>query len=129
MKFSVQKRLASFRYAFAGIRIFLGTQHNVWIQIAIAVLTVVAGFILHIERLEWVMILSCIGLVLALEAVNTSIEYLADTVHPEMHDGIRKVKDIAAGAVLIASITAAIIGLIIFIPYLEMLLDQVFLAE
>jgi diacylglycerol kinase len=60
----------------------------------------------------------CIALVLALEAVNSAIEYLADKISPEQDPLIGKAKDIAAGAVLIAAIGAAIIGSLIFIPKL-----------
>lgn len=66
--------------------------------------------------MEWIAVCMCIGMVLSAEAVNSSIEALADLVSPEYNEAIKKTKDLAAGAVLILAITAAIIGLIIFIP-------------
>ena len=116
MGFSIKKQLISFRYAFAGIVHLLSTQHNAWIQSALAILVIAMGFFFKISPIEWCIVLLCIGTVLSLEAVNTSIEKLADTVHPGKHEGIRIAKDAAAGAVLIASFIALIIGLIIFAP-------------
>ncbi len=116
--FSVRKRIKSFSYAFAGIRLLITSQHNAWIQLAIGTLVVLAGLFFRIGRLEWCCVLACIGAVLSLEAVNTSIEHLADTLHPDRSEGIRKVKDLAAGAVLIASIVAVVVGLLIFVPYI-----------
>jgi diacylglycerol kinase (ATP) len=118
MKLSVRKQLLSFSYAFTGIKQFISSQHNAWIQVSVALLVILAGFLFSLNPMEWCTVLFCIGLVLALEAVNTSLEELADALHPEIHEGIRKVKDIAAGAVLIAALTAIIIGLIIFVPHL-----------
>jgi len=116
MGFSVKQRLKSFRYAFAGIKYLLRTQHNAWIQSAMAILVIGMGIIFRISASEWCIILLCIGSVLSMEAVNTAIEKLSDTLHPERHEGIRIVKDVAAGAVLIASCIALIAGLIIFAP-------------
>ena len=63
-------------------------------------------------------ILFFIGLVLAAEAVNSAIEALADVVSPDYNEGIKRTKDLAAGAVLLLAMTAAMVGLIIFIPKL-----------
>lgn len=116
MRFSVKKQLVSFRYAFAGVRYLLKTQPNVWIQCVIAIAAIICGLIFSIETWEWLLIIVCIGSVLSLEAINTSIERLADTLHPGKHEGIGTAKDVAAGAVLIASAASLIIGLILFLP-------------
>ena len=92
------------------------TEHNSWVHVFAAVLAIVLGFILEITKIEWWVIIFLIGFVLALEAVNSAIEHLADFVSPAKQDQIKKVKDLAAGAVLIAAITSFIIGLSIFIP-------------
>lgn len=76
-----------------------------------------AGIVLGITRTEWIMVVMCIGTVIAAELFNTAIEKLVDLVSPERHPVAGQVKDIAAGAVLICAVAAAIIGLIIFIPY------------
>ena len=82
-----------------------------------AMAVIIAGIVLGITRTEWIMVGMCIGTVIAAELFNTAIEKLVDLVSPERHPVAGRVKDIAAGAVLICAVAAAIIGLIIFIPY------------
>ncbi len=115
--FSLKKRAKSFVYAARGIR-WLFAEHNAWIHLVAAILVVIAGFLFGITHTEWMIICICIGSVFAAEAFNTAIEKLSDVVSPQWNNKIGKVKDLAAGAVLITAITAAIVGLIIFIPYL-----------
>lgn len=117
-RFSIRKRLKSFTYAWKGINNFVHREHNAWIHLTAALLAVVAGFLFEIEKGEWIAIIGCIGIVLTAEAFNTAIERLVNLVSPEWHPIAGEVKDIAAGAVLICAIAAAIIGLIIFIPYI-----------
>jgi len=84
----------------------------------IALLVIALGFYYRITSGEWVAILLCIGLVFILEIINTAIETLVDLVQPH-HDPLAgKIKDIAAGAVLVGALTAAITGMIIFIRYI-----------
>lgn len=116
--FSIKKRLKSFTYAWKGIKNFICQEHNVWIHLTIAFLTVVAGFAFGIQRTEWIAIVICIGIVIAAEAFNTAIERLVNLASPEWHPVAGEIKDIAAGAVLICAVAAAVVGLIIFIPYI-----------
>lgn len=113
-----KKRAQSFVYAFRGISYALRTQHNLWIQLSFLLLAVILGWAFNIERLEWLAIIEVSGLVLALEILNTALETFLDTHYPERDPKIGLVKDIAAGAVLIAAIAALIVGLLIFIPKL-----------
>lgn len=113
----LQKRLKSFTYALSGIGSFLNKEPNAWIHCSAIVIVTIAGFLFGITRTEWLVIILCFGIVLAAEALNTAIERLVNLVSPDYHPIAGDVKDIAAGAVLICAITAAIIGLIIFIPY------------
>ena len=83
-----------------------------------AVLVVIFGFLLRISLTEWCICLVLFGLIMALELVNTAIEAVVDLVTQEYRPLAKTAKDTAAGAVLIASIMAAITGLIIFIPRL-----------
>lgn len=115
----LQKRLKSFAYAFKGIGSFLPKEHNAWIHCAAIAVVTAAGLAWDITRMEWVAVILCFGLVLAAEAFNTAIERLVDLVSPDFHPVAGDVKDIAAGAVLICAIAAAIVGLIVFIPYLK----------
>ncbi len=111
---SLKKNLASYRHAFNGIKYVVGHENNIFYQLVAAIVTILAGYILGLDKTEWIIITLMIGLVLTAETFNTAIEKLADHLHPQKHPAIGLVKDIAAGAVLIIAITAVIIGLIIF---------------
>ena len=107
----------SFKYAVHGIWYGIDGQLNFKVQIAVAAIVVGAGFLFRITSIEWCIILVCIGMVLALEMLNSAIEGLVDLVTLERQPLAGRIKDIAAGAVLIASITALIVGVIIFRKY------------
>lgn len=114
--FTFRKRIKSFQFAFNGIKLLITKEHNAWIHCFAAVCVLIAGALLGLSRMEWIAVVVVIGAVLATEAVNSSIEALADLVSPEYNEAIKRTKDLAAGAVLIMAIAAAIVGLIIFIP-------------
>lgn len=114
----LKKRIKSFGYAFKGIASLIRKEHNAWIHCTAIVLVTLAGFHFSITPTEWCMVILCFGLVLAAEGFNTAIERLVDLVSPDYHPIAGDVKDVAAGAVLICAIASAIVGLIIFIPYL-----------
>ena len=122
-KFSIPERIRSFKYAFRGFLWLIREEHNSWIHFATVVILIPVCFLLHISLIEWTLITICIGLVLAMELVNSAIERLADKISPRRDTDIGKIKDIAAAAVLISAIAAAIVGLIILVPKLFMLLD------
>lgn len=107
-------RFRSFAHAWNGIRIMVKEESNVRIHLLLGMVATALGFLLNIEPYEWLALLLTIGLVLVTEAVNTALERLADHVTPEAHPQIKTVKDLAAGAVLIAAIIAVCVGLIIF---------------
>lgn len=113
----LKKRIKSFTYAIKGIGSFLRKEHNAWIHCTAILMVTTAGFLLGITRTEWLIVILCFALVLAAEAFNTAIERLVDLVSPGFHPIAGDVKDVAAGAVLICAIAAAIVGLIIFLPY------------
>ena len=104
----------SFKYAFNGIKILIREEHNALIHIFIAICVLVAGLVFEISSSEWIAVTLCIGMVIALEMINSAIENLADFVSPEKHDKIKKVKDLAAGAVLLGAVVAIIVGLVVF---------------
>ena len=114
--FSVKGRLQSFMYAFRGLAFLIKTQHNSWIHMIAAVLVVIAGFYFRISIAEWLFVIFAIGFVFTAELFNTAIECLVNLVSPENQDKAGRIKDIAAGAVLVASLTALVAGLIIFLP-------------
>jgi diacylglycerol kinase (ATP) len=108
----------SFMYAVNGIRVSWHEQRNLKIQSIIALVVVAAAFYFEITLTEWCVVLFAIGLVMALEMVNSAIESLVDLVTRERNELAGKIKDIAAGAVLLASIIAMIIGILVFGKYL-----------
>lgn len=114
--FSWRARARSFKYAFRGIRILIGSEHNAWIHLCVAAIVVFAGALMRISPTEWGLVSLCIGGVLMAEAFNTAIEALADKVSPQKDPLIAKAKDVAAGAVLIFVFAAVAVGLIVFIP-------------
>lgn len=116
-EFSIIKRARSFVHAGRGIILFLKTTHNAWIHICIAILVVVFGIYFQINSLEWNILILAMGLVFIAEVFNTAIEIDIDLTSPNYHPYARDTKDVAAGAVLLASITAIIVGVMVFIPY------------
>jgi len=116
--FSFTARLHSLRYALAGLRTLLLTQHNAWIHAVATVLVVVAGLVLGLSAAEWCWLVLAMTLVWMAEALNTALEFLADAVTQDFHPLILQAKDVAAAAVLIAAIGALVIGLLVFGPHL-----------
>lgn len=106
--------LISLRCAYNGIRYALATEKNIRIQLLVFILVIIAAILLHISIIEFLMILGFSALVFSLEFINTAIERLADKVSPEYDAQIGVIKDVMAGAVLVASIFAVIAGLVIF---------------
>lgn len=117
-KFSWAKRYQSFVHAFRGFSKLLVTEHNARIHTVVTLGVVVAGVSLGVSRDDWCWLMLAMGLVWMAEALNTSLEYLADAISIEFHPAIRDAKDVAATAVLIASILAAGIGICRFTPHL-----------
>lgn len=106
--------MKSFKYAFRGILNTISTERNMRVHLCFAFYVIIAGFVTHISAAEWAAVLICIGLVTALECLNTALESFCDTVHPEKAEGIKATKDAAAGAVLSAAIVSAVVGGIVF---------------
>lgn len=111
-------RWRSMGFAWAGIRHLLGTQPNARIHAAATVLVVGAGFVFQVSRLEWLALVGAIALVWVAEALNTGIERVVDLASPELHPIAGQAKDVAAAGVLLASVAAAVIGLLVFVPKL-----------
>lgn len=114
----MKKFLKSFVYALKGIRASIPGNRNLIVQSFIGLITVGAGFYFQITPVEWCIILLVIAVVIGFEMINTAIENLVDLVTFERKPLAGKVKDIAAGAVLFASIIAVIIGVIVFKKYI-----------
>jgi diacylglycerol kinase (ATP) len=109
-------RLKSVTFAFKGAVKLITTEHSVMVQFSLAILLIIAGFYFNITPTEWMFQTLAIGLVLGVESLNTAVEKIADFIQPNYHERIGFIKDIAAGAVFFAAMTAIAIGLIIYVP-------------
>ena len=113
----LQKRIRSFSYAWKGVALAWREEENFRIELALGLLAVLAGLLFKISFTEWLVLVVVSGLVLTAEIFNTALEELCDMYRP-MHDPhVGKIKDLSAGATLVASGTAFIVGLIIFVPH------------
>ena len=114
----VSGRIKSIGFAVKGAFKLVSTEHSIMVQFSIMLLMIFAGFYFHISRIEWMLQVLAFGLVLGIEGVNTAVEKIADFIHPEFHDRIGFIKDIAAGAVLFAAGSALTVGALIYVPKL-----------
>ena len=115
-KFSIRERLKSFGFAFNGLKILIREEHNARIHLFAVVCVTIAGVFFKITVSEWIAVVFAFGFVIAMEIVNSAIEGISNFISPEKHEMIKKIKDLSAASVLIAAITALLIGLIIFVP-------------
>jgi diacylglycerol kinase len=111
------REAASFACAFRGIAALMKSEVHARIHLAATMVVLVMGWWFGITAGEWLAIVLAIGLVWVAEALNTAIEYVADLAHPDDHPEVKKLKDLAAAAVLFASLAALAVGLIVFLPY------------
>ena len=121
---SIKRLKKSFGYAFKGIDDVISNEPNMKIHVSVAILVVITAFLLKISMIEWIILVLLIGLVLAAEVINTTIENLVDMYTKDYNERAKVVKDTAAGTVLIFAITSAIIGLMIFVPKIILVLES-----
>ncbi len=114
----------SFHYAAAGVKKAFLAGRNLKVMVGCFVLVVAFGFLFGVSAAEWIALLICSGGVLSLEVLNTAIEKWTDLVEPEYNKKAGAVKDLAAGAVLTASVFAAAVACVIFIPHILAALRQ-----
>ena len=96
--------------------LLITTEHSIMVQMAIGLIVLFFGWRYRISATEWILQILAIGIVLVAESLNTAVEKICDFIHPDHHKRIGFIKDIAAGAVSFAAISAIIIGLIIYLP-------------
>lgn len=113
----IKKFLKGFHYAFNGILQTASSESNMWVHLFAALVVIGCGFYFKITPTEWCIVAICIGMVMGAELFNTAIEQLTDLAHPQQHPDAGKVKDAAAGAVLVIAIGAAVAGLVVFWKY------------
>ncbi len=107
-----------FAHAWNGLKEAARTERNFRFHLAAAFLVVATGVFFRIETSQWAIIMLASGMVLTAELINTAIEKTMDYLKPDIHPRVKIIKDIAAGAVLIAAIFAAAAGLFVFLPEL-----------
>lgn len=112
----VSGRVKSVGFAVKGAYKLVTTEHSVMVQFSIMIIMIIIGFYFQISREEWMLQILAFGLVLGIEGLNTAVEKIADFIHPEFHDKIGFIKDIAAGAVLFAAFSAIAIAALIYMP-------------
>jgi diacylglycerol kinase (ATP) len=117
-EFSLRARLRSFRFAWDGIATFFQREHNAWLHFMATVAVFTIAILVGVTKTELLALIFAIGLVWIAEMFNTCIERVMDFVTEQKHPEIKFIKDLAAGAVLTASVIALIIGAVVFIPKL-----------
>lgn len=116
-----KRRWQALGHALRGIGFCIKRETHFQLQVLVSVITIVVGVVVGLSRMEWLLVVVCIMLMLTLEAVNTAMEHLCNVVQPGYHPGIKRVKDVAAGAVLIAAVGSCVVGCFIFLPKLSAL--------
>ena len=110
------KLSSAFSNAWRGLTEAVRTERNLRIDACFAVVAVMLGALLRIDGPSWLAVIVCIGMMFALETLNTAIEAVVDLASPGYHELARKAKDCAAGAALAGAISSFVVGLIVFVP-------------
>ena len=126
MREFLRSRIQSFRYAFTGWWYVIRTQRNAWIHAVFSITVVLLCLWLGLSRVEWALIIVAIAMVWTAELINTSMEAMIDLASPEHHQLAKISKDVGAAAVLIASTSSALIGLLVMGPPLWIRLTALF---
>jgi undecaprenol kinase len=123
MKDAERPRLLSFRYAFRGVRYMVRHEPNMRFHLLAATGVLLAAAAFRVPLTQWAALVFAITLVMLGETLNTAIEAVLDLVQPEHHELVGVVKDLAAGAVLVASAGSVVIAAIVFVPQFADLLS------
>lgn len=114
---SSNRKILTFKYAFVGILSALKEEPNLKFHFLAGLFVIIIASLLEISKTDWMIIIFLIGFVISVELTNTAIEAVVDEFTQNQHPGAKLAKDISAGAVLVSAVTAAVIGIIIFLPY------------
>lgn len=117
-KFIFGKRIRSFKYALEGLLHLIRQEPNARIHIIAAIVAIMCGWYLGIDKSEWLAVILCIGIVFTTEIINTAVENICDYISPAYHHKIKIIKDLAAAAVLVSAVMAVVIAGCIFGPKL-----------
>lgn len=114
-----RRQLLSFKHAFVGLVAALKEEPNLKFHFLAALIVILVSYLLNISVTDWIIVIFLIGFVISVELTNTAIEAVVNAFTDKEHPGAKLAKDISAGAVLIAALTSAIIGMIVFFPYIN----------
>jgi diacylglycerol kinase (ATP) len=115
-EFSIRSRIKSFRFAMDGIAAFFKREHNAWLHFLATIAVFTLAALVKVDKNELLALVFAIGFVWVAEIFNTCIERIMDFISDQRHAEIKFIKDLAAGAVLIAALTALAVGAVVFIP-------------
>lgn len=115
---NIKRLFKSFAYASRGLVKIFREEQNLRIQTAIAAGVIMAAWYFKVSRIEWSVLILTITMVVLMETVNTAVELITDVLKPRINGYVKTIKDVMAAAVVISSIAAAVVGVIIFWPYL-----------
>lgn len=118
MELKGKKRVVGFRFAWAGLKSIIRKESNFQLHLLATVIVFVLGIFLQLSLIEWAIISLTVGLVLVAEMINSAVERIMDFIEPGYHETVKMVKDISAGAVLVAAVISVIVGLLILGPKL-----------
>jgi diacylglycerol kinase (ATP) len=113
----ITDRIKSFKYAIKGMYMLITTEHSIMVQVLCGIAVTTLGFYFGIDKQDWIAQTLTISIVLSTEGLNSAVESICDFIHPEHHEKIGKIKDIAAGAVTFTALAALVVFLIIYLPY------------
>lgn len=114
---SLKRFFKSFVDALRGLKFVFKSEQNFRVQVLLGILVMIAAFYFPLRNLERIALMMLVLLVLLVEILNTAFEYFSDLLKPRLHHYVHIIKDLMAGAVLLTSLVAAIVGLIILLPY------------
>lgn len=110
----------SFKHALSGLRMLIKKEQNFKLHLLAAFFVLFFSFYFNIRAWQWAIIIMMIALIFILEMLNTVFERLVDLFKPRLHPYVGEIKDILSGMVLVAALSAVVLGLIIFLPYLQL---------
>lgn len=113
----------SFKYSWDGLKYAYKYEQSLTIHFGVALIVIIAGTILKINLTEWLLCLLLMGIVMATELINTSLEAVIDLVCPKIHPLAKIAKDTSSAAVFVFSIVAFISGMIIFVPKIMLIVE------
>jgi undecaprenol kinase len=121
---SFNKLIQSFAHAYCGLKVSLGEEQNLRIELIFCFVSIWLGIYFHLSSIEWIVLFITIALVIGSELFNTALEKVVDLASPEIHPLAKKAKDASAAAVFVFSIMAVLVGLCLFVPRIVQLFDS-----